>query len=497
MAGAPTSCDTTLLAIDLGTTAIKVALFDVEGRLLCLANHEYELLTPSDAIVELPATTYWEATARGIRHVLAESGVAAERIASVGISSQGETFVPMSADGRELRNAIVWLDTRAAQWTETLASAVPLDVYHCITGLNDVSPMFMAAKLLWLKAHEEDVFAAAAKYPLVHDYIIHKLAGAYVTVGAVSCTTGLYDLRTDEWWADMLALVGIRPEHLSELRRPGHAAGRVTADAADATGLAEGTLVCTGAMDQMAAAVGAGNVAPGAITASIGTALAIVATCDTAVLDPRRRMFTGPSAVAGKFVLVPYAQTAGMALKWFRDVFGGGDYDAMAAAAAQAPPGCDGLVMLPHLTGSTCPDPNPAARGAFVGMSMSHERRHFVRAVMESVAFMLREIVDMLDDLGIPTTEVRAMGGGAKSPFWLQMMADVLGRPVVVMECTEAACLGAAILAGVGAGIYGSIASGAAAAAKVGRRYEPQSPDAYPAAYQAYCDAYRRLYRMT
>lgn len=490
------SDDRLLLAIDLGTTAIKVALFDVAGELLALSNHEYELLTPQDAVVELPAPVYWDTAVRGVRDVVAEAKIDPRGIATVGISSQGETFVPMDAQGRELRNAIVWLDTRAAREAEDIAAAFPQDEYHRVTGLQDVSPMWLAAKILWLRRHEPEVFARTAKYPLVHDYIIHKLTGRYVTEGCVSTTTGLLDLRNHCWWEAMLALVGICPEHLSELRHSGEIAGHVTAAAAAATGLAEGTPVATGAMDQMAAAVGAGNVAPGTITASIGTALAVVATTDTMVLDPERRMFTGPSAIRDKFILLPYAQTAGMALKWFRDTFAGGTYEAMAELAQDAPPGADGLVMLPHLTGSTCPDSNPKARGAFVGISLSHGRAHFVRAVMESVAYMLREIVEMLAGLGIPTTEVRAMGGGAKSDFWLQMMADVLERPVAVTQCTEAACLGAAILAGAGAGVYPDAAAGAEAAAKIARRYMPRRGpvEAYEAGYAAYREAYRRLY---
>ena len=491
-----------LLAIDLGTTTIKVALFTPEGDQVALAQHEYELLTPADAVVELPATVYWDASVRGIRDVLAQSGVAPEQISGIGVSSQGETFVPLDRAGRELRNAIVWLDTRPAAEAAEMAAAFPLADFHRVTGLQDVSPMWMAAKVLWLKRHEPEVFAKAEKFPLVHDYIFHKLTGRCVTEGCVSTSTGFLDLARHQWWDAMLDFVGISADQLSELRHSGEVAGRVTAQAAAATGLAEGTPVATGAMDQMAAAVGAGNVAPGTITASIGTALAIVATTDELVLDPERRMFSGPSPIRGKFVLVPYAQTAAIALKWFRDVFVGqasgsdGSYEALTALAAGVSPGSEGLVMLPHLTGSTCPDSNPSARGAFVGMSLSHGRAHFVRAVLESVAFMLREIVDMLDELGIPTVEVRAMGGGAKSPLWVQIMADVLQRPVAVMECTESACLGAAILAGAAVGLYPDIATGAAQAAKVGRRFEPDPGprSAYADAYERYRDAYKRLY---
>ena len=486
-----------LLAVDLGTTAIKVALFDAEGTLLALANHEYRLITPSDGVVELPGPVYWETTVRGIHDVLAETAVEPGRIAGVGISSQGETFVPLDADGQELRNAIVWLDARASDEAGEIGAAFPIEECHRITGLNDVSPLWMAAKIMWLKRHEPDVFARAAKFPLVHDYIIYKLTGQAVTQGPVSCTTGFFDLTNYAWWDAMLDFVGIGSERLSELRHSGEVAGAVTSEAAAATGLEAGTPIVTGAMDQMAAAVGAGNVAAGTITASIGTALAIVATMDEIVLDPQLRMFSGPSAVRDKYILLPYAQTAAMALKWFRDVFMQEDYDALAKLAQEAPPGSDGLVMLPHLTGSTCPDSNPNARGAFVGLSLSHSRAHFVRAVMESVAFMLREIVEMLDDLGIPTTEVRAMGGGAKSPFWLQMMADVLQQPVAVPECTEAACLGAAILAGAATNVYPSATVGAEKAVKITHRYDsnPAPAAAYATAYEAYREVYRKLYR--
>ncbi len=493
------ACQELLLGLDLGTTAVKAVLFDLAGREVASASREYALDAPAPGVVEADAETYWNAAARCLREAAAAAGRDGERIAGLSVSSQGETFVPVDSRGRPLRRVIVWLDSRAGDEAREIARAFPIERFQQVTGMNDISPLFDSAKLLWLRRREPAVFARVARFPLLHDYLLFRLTGEWAAEGSVACTTGLFDLQHYRWWSEMLDFVGVREDQLCPLRRSGELVGRVTPEAAAATGLPAGTPVCAGAMDQMAAAVGAGNVRPGPVSASLGSALALVATCDSAVLDPGRRMFTGPSAAGERFVLVPYAQTAGMAFKWFRDAFGWGDYAELAALAEQAPPGCEGLVMLPHLAGATCPESNPDARGAFVGVSLRHDRRHFARAVMESVAFMLREIVEMLLDVGAPVDEVRVMGGGAKSAFWLQMMADALRRPVAALRCREAACLGAAILAGAGAGVFSSLEAAVGEAVALDRSFEPNPAvaDAHEDAYRAYQDAYQRLYAAT
>ncbi|MBM4044377.1 MAG: hypothetical protein FJ279_04620 [Planctomycetes bacterium] len=493
-----------LLSIDGGTTSTKVALFDTDGRMLALALNEYQLLTPAVNQVELPGPTYWQAAVKGVREVLAKSGVKGRDVAAVGITTQGETFIPMDAQGRELRNAIVWLDGRAVEEAEDLKRACDLDAYFRRTGLPDINGVWAAAKIMWLRTHEPDVYRRAAKFPLLEDYFIFKLTGEYATEASVSMSAGFLDIIAYDWWDEMLAKVGIGRERLSRLCHSAEAVGRVSRRAADETGLSEQTVVVTGALDQTAGAVGAGNIAPGIITETTGTALAVIATTGRPVFDPKRRVLAAPHAARDEFILLPFAQTAGMTFKWFRDVFGEPEkarkdadaYDLLTKLAANVPPGSDGLLMLPHLTGSSCPVFNPAARGAFIGISLSHTRGHFVRAVLESVAFMLREIVELVLELGVPVERVRSMGGGAKSDLWLQMKADALQKPVEVPECTETASLGAAILAGVGAGLFQSLEDGVARASKIARRFEPNPKMAqtYHDAYKGYLDLFRKLY---
>jgi xylulokinase len=472
--------------------------------MLALALNEYHLRTPGVNWVELPGPTYWQACVQGIREVLAKSGVKASDVAAVGITTQGETFIPMDAHGRELRDAIVWLDGRAVEEAEELKRGCDLDAYFRRTGLPDINPVWAAAKLMWLRKHEPEVFHRAAKFPLLEDYFIFKLTGTYATEASVSMSSGFLDIIAYDWWDEMLARAGVERGRLSRLHHSAEAVGRVSPQAAEETGLSQRTVVVTGALDQTAGATGAGNIAPGIITETTGTALAVIATTNDPVFDPKRRVLAAPSAARDRFILLPFAQTAGMTFKWFRDVFGEPEkatpnadaYDLLTKLAARVPPGCEGLLMLPHLTGSSCPTFNASARGAFVGISLSHGRGHFVRAVLESVAFMLREIVELLLELGVPVERVRSMGGGAKSDLWLQMKADVLQKPVEVPECTETASLGAAILAGVGAGLFKDLEDGVAHASKVAKRFEPnpKTASAYEEAYRGYLRLYNTLY---
>jgi len=277
--------------------------------------------------------------------------------------------------------------------------------------------------------------------------------------------------------------------------------GNISPQVKSELGLSTDTKVIAGSMDQMAAALGAGNIKPGIITENTGTALAVVATVDRPVYDPQRRVPCAPHCVPDRFVLYPYAETSGIVLKWFRDTFPSDtgrkeDYGQLLQLASRISPGAEGLLALPHFTGTACPDFNPQARGAFVGISFKHKRAHFIKALVESVAFMLRENIDLLKSLSIPVEKVRSLGGAAKSNFWLQIKADVLNLPVDLPECSEAASLGAAILAGVGAGVYKDIdeAIKVATSTKKTLMPQPKNVSAYQEVYQRYLDLYQRLY---
>ena len=487
---------TQLLTIDAGTTSVKVAVFDVSGHMLATSLQEYTLLTPAADWVELPGHIYWQSAVAGIQKVLADAHVGASDIAAVGVTGQGETIIPVDSEGRALRNAIVWLDNRAANEARQVAASFDPDLFYETTGLPEIIPSWPACKLLWIRNHEPDVFARVHKVLLVEDFLLHKLSGEYASEGGVCTSTGYFDIRSGDWWPEMLEFLGVQPEQLPHLVDSGRVVGPLTPEASRQTGLGRNTVAVTGSMDVIAGAIGAGNIVPGIVCENTGTALVLTTTVKGTVYDPGRRLPCYFHALPGSYLLQPYGQTAGMMLRWFRDQFGDGlDYDDLVATAADVRPGSDGLVALPHLTGSTSPDFNPRAKGVFYGITLRHTRAHFVHAILEAVAFMLRENIALLHELGVEPRELISLGGAARSNQWLQLKADVTGLPVRRSQCEEAASLGAAILAAVAVGLYKDIDAACRAMVHVGPQIAPSAEcaAAYGEAYSRYQALFQAL----
>jgi sugar (pentulose or hexulose) kinase len=488
-----------LLAIDAGTTSVKAGLFSPDRRLLAAAREEYRLDTPSAERAQLDPGVYWQACIHTVRQVIAQSGVNPDAIRALCISSQGETTISISRQGQPLYPALVWLDNRAGEQAAWLAGQFSGSLY-AMTGIPEMLPTWTACKILWLKENEPQAFAQAWKFMLVQDYLIYQMTGRAVTDGSVACTTALFDIRRNGWWPEMLAAIGIEAEHLPEIVQPGTAVGTLSRLAAQALGLSQQTLVVTGGMDQATGAIGAGNIAPGIISESTGAALAIQATITDPALDPNQIVPVYCHSVPGRYLFVPVCPTAGMALKWVRDTFfqeevaraaeqGLDAYDLMTALAADIAPGADGLVLLPHLMGAFSPEPNQAARGSFTGFTLSHQRGHFVRAVLEGVTFMLRQNLDSLQQAGVPTYELRSTGGGARSRLWNQIKADVCNIPVITLQNEDTALLGDAILAGVACGVFNSIEEGCARMVIAKEEVLPgPNSGTYQQAYKRYCD---------
>ncbi len=493
-----------LLSIDVGTTSNKVGLFTTDGKLKAISTQEYSLLTPSSDVVELSTDVYWMACAKGIKDVLKKSEVHPESILALSLSSQGETLICVDKKGKVLRNAIVWLDTRAEKESAEIAKNFPPELLYKTTGLPEMSPIWPAPKILWLKKNEPDVFNQTSKFLIVKDYLIWRLTGEFSTESTESSSTCYLKLKEKDWWDEMLDFIGIKRDRLPVIFSSHEVVGNVSSQVSSELGLSTNTKVIAGSMDQMAAALGAGNIEPGIITESTGTALAVVATVDTPVYDPQRRVPCGPHCIPDRFVLYPYSETSGIVLKWFRDTFPSEadrteDYGELLQLVSQIPPGAEGLLALPHFTGTACPDFNPQARGVFVGISFKHKRAHFIKALVESVAFMLRENIDLLRNFSIPVEKVRSLGGAAKSDIWLQIKADVLDVPVEIPQCNEAASLGAAILAGVGAKVFSDISQAVREVIKIKKRFDPE-PDKVPVyqkIYQNYLSLYQKLYGRT
>ena len=457
-----------LLGIDVGTTSLKAAVFNSEGKMLSSATVDYALLTEGDR-VEFTAERYWEIAQEAIRKVSAE-----HRIDALAIDTQGETLILTDEKGTPLCNAVVWLDNRAAKEAEEIEQAFGRKRIYEVTGQPEVTATWPACKLLWFQKHKPELWSRVRKIFLLEDYLLYRLTGEFAAEKTLQSSTLYFDIRSGNWWDEMLDYLHLTPEMLPRLSESGTLVGK-----------AGETAVVTGAIDQIAGAIGAGVVHKGLVSEMTGTTMAVFVPSES--IPP----FDPDSIVPchynfdGSYCLLSWSPTAGMALKWFKnnlcEQFSFRELDKLAGSVA---PGSNGLVFLPYLCGSTMPKYNPEARASFTGLTLEHTRGHFVRSVLEAVACMLH---GMLDYLKIDAEEIRAMGGGAESPLWCQIKADMTGKRLVTLENRETACLGAAILAGVGARAFQSVETACAVLVKPGKIYTPGTMD-YSAFYKNYCE---------
>lgn len=491
-----------ILSVDAGTTSTKAALFNEEGRCLSTVTQEYELIAPDPVTLELDVQTYWRAASNAVRQIVEKSGTAPQEIAALGISSQGETLICLDEKGNPLRRAIVWLDNRSAAQAVSIREEFGLERFYRTTGQPEIVPTWPATKILWLREHEPEVFARTVKFLLVEDYLIYRLTGRYVTEPSMVSSSGYFQMPEWDWWDEMLSFLGVGRERLPEVLHSGTTVGPLTPEAAQELGLDESTIVSTGAMDQVCAMIGSGNITPGTVTESTGAALAVCATVTAPTYDEKMRLPCHCHGVSGRYMLMSWNPTSGMVLKWFRDKFCSDmerdksmSYDLMCAEARQVPPGCEGLIMLPYLSGVTSPEFNPNARGVFFGFTLGHSRRHFIRSIIEAVAYMLRANLEVLRDVGIDLEEILSVGGAARSDFWCQVKADVIGKPVLSVDTDEAACRGAALLAGVAAGIYSDLQEATSRGIAIRRSFLPDNEKR--AVYDQGYAAHWRLYEST
>ena len=455
-----------IAALDVGTTSVKACLFTPELELIACCVQEYALDTRG-GWVEARPETYLAAARDAMRAALAAAP--GHRPEALGLCTQGETMVPADAQGQALRPFLVWLDSRAGTQAAVLEKILGRQHFYETTGLPQLSGATPLAKAMWLR--ENGGLRGAERLLLLEDYLLGWLTGCAVTEPAVQTSTGWYDIRHDRYWPEALEAAGISVRLLPACMPCGEKAGPLRREAAALLGLPEGIPVAAGAMDQTAAALAAGAAEPGAVTET-----------------------TRPP-LPGRYLYLPIGNTAGMALRWFRDVCcpdlpaGSAGYAALDREAAAVPLGCEGVTFLPFLAGAPDQDECPGARGAFYGARLSTTRAHLARSVMESAAFMIRDFLSDLERLGCPAREVRSLGGGARSAVWLQMKADICGRVFRVPACTEAAAQGAALLAGWGSGL---IARGEVPPPREAAAYAPDP--ALAARAEAAHGRYRRLY---
>ncbi|MCE5265553.1 MAG: hypothetical protein LLG97_18755 [Deltaproteobacteria bacterium] len=472
-----------ILSVDLGTTAIKVAIFDISGELKALSTQEYSLITPAPAVVEGDVKTYWESFKMGILELKTKCSFSAESVRAVGISAQGETLFFLDKNGAPLRNAIVWMDNRALAEAESLTAEFTNEACYKVTGQVSFDPCWPAAKILWLRKNEPELFQKTATFALIEDYFIYRLTGKLVSEGSLLCSTVYWDITTKQWWKEMLSFLQISESQLPEIREPGEPIGSILQEVAAELGLSPGTIVCTGALDQAAGAIGVGNISEGIFSENIGAALAICSPVRKPIFHKNRIMPIHYFGIPDMYMMHSFT-TGGMVLRWFRDAFcdmekgvgamiGSDSYDLLGKEVATVPAGCEGLIMLPHLNGSMAPDVNPLARGVFYGFTLKHQKPHFIRAIMESLGYLVRRNIEALGNIGIEVGEIRSLGGGSRSTVWNQIKADITGRPLVTMQCAEAASLGAAILAGKAAGIYANVGDACEKMIRTAQRFDP------------------------
>ena len=489
-----------LVGIDLGTTALKIAVFDTAGKMQGSATLEYELYTPKPYFVESDPAVYMDAIQKGFEK-LAGKGIDLMEVVAIGFSCQSETMFFVDENCKPLRNSISWMDNRAVEQSERLTAKYGDELCYEHTGQVSWGANWPMTKALWVKENEPEVFAKTKKILLIEDFIIWHLTGRYVADCAMLTSTLYWDITTKKYWQPMLDELGMTEDNFPEILEPGEVVGTVLPEMAQKLGINPAAKVCTGAMDNAIGAVGVGACRPGMFSESIGSTLAVCVPTDKIVYDPNRQMPVHYYPIKDTYMMHTFT-SGGICLRWFRDNFcqyemtcadmtGDDSYDLLTKQAMQTPPGAEGLSFLPHLSGSLAPDINPHATGVFMGLTMVHKKGHFIRAIMESLGYPVRRNMDALADMGLEVDEIRAFGGGSKSPAWNQIKADILQKTICVTNSKEAACLGAAILAGYAVGIFDSIESACDSMIEVVARYEPDP--AKRAIYDRGYEIYKRM----
>lgn len=459
------------LGIDIGTTSLKAAVFDENGVRLGLEAVDYTLDTDAaQGFIEFDPLKYVAMCKEVIARLTATCGT----IDALSVDTQGETLILTDEHGTPLCPAIVWLDNRAVRQAEQIEQKFGHKAVYEVTGQPEITATWPASKLLWVREHRPEVFAKTKKIFMLEDWVLYALTGAFVTEPTIQSSTVYFDITRRSWWGEMLDFIGITKEQLPRVCKT-----------AEVVGEYQGIQVVTGALDQIAGTLGVGVTDESRVSEMTGTIMAVCTACDTVPpYNPNSIVPCHLHALDGKFCLILWSSTAGMALKWFREQFASDlSFKELDVLAKEIEPGCNGLTMLPYFCGSTIPNYNPEATASFAGITLSHTRGHFARAIMEAVAFMLK---DTLTYAGVaPEAELRITGGAASSPLWAQIKADTVEMPLQTVCESETACLGTAILAMVGSGAYPDIPAACRATVRVDKTYTPKGVD-YTAAYEKF-----------
>jgi xylulokinase len=493
-----------LLGIDIGTSGTKTLICDEDGRVLATAMAEHPIFSPKPGWSEQNPEDWWQATIKATRAVVKKAGVKAVDIGGIGLSGQMHGSVFLGNNEKALRPALLWNDQRTQNQCDEITQKAGGREKLIEMVANPALTGFTAPKILWVRENEPKVYAKTKHILLPKDYIRYRLTGQYATDVGDASGTLLLDVRNRRWSDELLSLLGIDKALLPAAVHESHEiTGGLTPSAAKLLGLKEGTPVVGGSGDQPAGAVGNGIVSAGVVSATLGTSGVVFAHSDSPTLDPQGRVHTMCHAVAGKWCVFGCMLSAGGSFQWFRNTLAEAEvvaakkhkvdpYEILVREAQQATPGGEGLFFLPYLTGERCPHPDPDARGGWIGLTARTQRRDLIRSLLEGVTFGMRDAVEIMRQMNIPVTQVRASGGGARSAFWRQLQADIYKTPVVITNAAEGPAYGVALLAGVGTGVWNSVEEACKSSIKQVEKVTPAKKSS--AMYDRNYDVYRKLY---
>ncbi|MCY3915854.1 MAG: xylulokinase [Chloroflexi bacterium] len=484
-----------LMGLDISTTGAKALIIDETGAVIAVANAPQPISQPKPLWSEQNPSDWWDGISASIRQALAESGLSGDDISAIGLTGQMHGLVLLDANGEVLRPSILWNDQRTQAQCDAMTDLIGADRLLELTG-NPAVTGFTAPKILWVRDHEPAVYAKAAQVLLPKDYIRYKLTDTYATDLAGAAGTSLLNVAERAWSAEVLEALEIPAEWMPAVHEGTQITSTISAAGAAATGLKTGTPVVGGGGDQAAGAIGMGCVTPDIIGVTVGTSGVVFAPLGSYAYEPEGRLHAFCHAVPETWHFMGVMLSAAGSLQWYKDSFAPAlDFEGLLAEAANVPAGSEGLFFLPYLTGERTPHPDPLARGAFIGMTTRHSRGHLTRAVLEGVAFGLKDSFTLIDQAGLPAQfEVRISGGGAKSPIWQRIIADVLAAPLVNINTTEGGAFGAAILASVAAGVFDDASSACEAMIQTGETVAVGADaDAYAERYEIYQSLYPTL----
>lgn len=473
------------IGIDLGSTNIKAAIYDERFTLIDRQSRPVVYIR-ENGFVEFDAYAYYQDLVGLLSEMLAKNGV--KTVKQIAFTGQAESLVVVGADGKPLMNAISWMDERSTEECEELAEKFDAATCEAITGQMAVLPTWPATKIQWLRKHRPEIYENAATYMLLKDYIVYCLTGEKLSDMSIATFSFCFDIYNKCYWREMLEAIGVSESQLPELCEPCSVAGNLLPAVAEKLGITADTQVNVGTLDHFAGMIGTGNIAPGGITLSTGTVMAMATMCgEPTPKSCGNAMHYG--FLPNTYVMLPVAESGGVSLEWFKRNCMTADYDQMNAELAKREP--NELLFLPYLVGTNAPEFDAEANGVFWGLRQEHDAIDMAGAVMEGVSYVLRKNCEYIARNGMKPTGIIATGGGAKSPIWCQLQADITGLPVSIPKEKEAACLGAAMICAVSAGQFADFAEAAKSCVEMQMAYQPNPADRLERKYRRFCALYK------